>query len=118
VLVPPTALHRATAGDRTFFVYQHEKSGFSYAAAEAATGEYAPAISSLLTQLEPLLRGTAWQGAPCLNAWGASMDDVLLLPILRNLSCVKAVEWPPRVQAYVEQGCAAAGVNTFFATAC
>jgi len=104
--------------DVAFFKYQHEKAGFSYAQAEAAAGELAPVVSDLLVRLEPLLKGTAWQGAPCLNEWGASMDDVQLLPLLRNLSAVSAVQWPERVRAYVEAGCAAAGVRTFFATAC
>jgi len=104
--------------DVAFFKYQHEKAGFSYAQAEAAAGELAPVVSELLVRLEPLLKGTAWQGAPCLNEWGASMDDVQLLPLLRNLSAVSAVQWPERVRAYVEAGCAAAGVRTFFATAC
>ena len=46
------------------------------------------------------------------------MDDALLLPLLRNLSSVAALTWPAKVRAYVEQGCAAAGVETYFATAC
>ena len=44
------------------------------------------------------------------------MDDLLLLPLLRNLTCCKAIEWPPTAKAYVEQ-VEALGVATYFAHA-
>ncbi len=42
--------------------------------------------------------------APCLHEWGLSMDDALVLANLRNLSCVKGVDWPPKVRENLEVG--------------
>ena len=71
------------------------------------------------TSGEPEFVGGRWTtggGAPTLNAWGFTMDDLLLLPLLRNLTCCKAIEWPPTARAYVEQ-VEALGVATYFAHA-
>lgn len=44
-----------------------------------------------------MLRSESEEGSPCLNAWGLAIDDALVLAVLRNLSCVKGIEWPPKV---------------------
>ena len=36
-------------------------------------------------------------------AQNPSWDDVLLLPELRTLTCVKGLEWPPVLWAYVQE---------------
>ena len=36
-----------------------------------------------------------------------------VLPILRSLTCVEGIEFPPLVREYVEGGCEAAGVSLF-----
>ena len=41
------------------------------------------------------------------------MDDVLLLPDLRQLSCVAGVEWPTRVRAYLDGACAKAECKAY-----
>ena len=50
---------------------------------------------------------------PTLNAWGISIDDALVIPILRSLTCVKQLEMPTLIKKYVEVGCAKAGVSLF-----
>jgi len=56
-------------------------------------------VSEKLAELPALLRGEN-----CLNTWGFSIDDVLLLPLLRAFSCVKGVKFPPEVLAYLRLG--------------
>jgi len=46
------------------------------------------------------------------------MDDALVLPVLRNLSCVKRVDWPPKVWAYMKAACVKAGIPTYEDHAC
>lgn len=94
------------------------KQGFDYAAAEAATSSLLTEMATLLQELEPLLRGTTADGCPCLNVWGLSIDDVLVLPLLRNLTCVAGLEWPALARKYVEMGCKKGGVNLYSEYAC
>ena len=81
------------------------------AAAEAATEEFAGNVSALLLELEPMLLGEDG-GAPTLNA-SFSMDDITLLPLLRNLTSCKAIVWPPKAKAYV-MSVESYGVKTYF----
>jgi len=53
-------------------------------------------LNSKLSQVPALLHGR-----DCLNAWGWSMDDVLLLPLLRAFTSVKGAIFPPAVEAYL-----------------
>ena len=41
------------------------------------------------------------------------MDDITLLPLLRNLTSCKAIVWPPKAKAYV-MSVEAYGVKTYF----
>ena len=68
-------------------------------------------MSALLLELEPMLLGEDG-GAPTLNAT-FSMDDVTLLPLLRNLTSCKAIVWPPKAKSYV-MSVEAYGVKTYF----
>lgn len=43
---------------------------------------------------------------------------VQVVPVLRNLSVVKGIEWPDKVKAYYTQACAKAGVSTYEQYAC
>jgi glutaredoxin 2 len=53
-------------------------------------------LNSKLADVAALLRADG-----CLNSWGWSMDDVVLLPLLRAFTCVKGVELPPALAAYL-----------------
>jgi len=94
------------------------KQGFDYAAAEAATPSLLRDMATLLQELEPLLRGTTADGCPCINVWGLSIDDVLVLPLLRNLTCVAGLEWPTLARKYVEMGSSKGGVKLYSEYAC
>ena len=59
-------------------------------------------LNAKLAELPALLRGGS-----CLNSWGWSMDDVVLLPLLRIFTCVKGVELPASVEAYLRLGAGA-----------
>jgi glutaredoxin 2 len=92
--------------DAAYAVWKYTtKFEFDYADARARTSELLPKASALLSELVPLLRGVDASGAPCLNQWGYSMDDVQLLPELRQLSCVQGVEWPEAVRDYLDANC-------------
>lgn len=56
-------------------------------------------VNSKLAELPAML-----QGDGCLNSWGYSVDDVVLLPLLRVFTCVKGVELPPAVESYLFSG--------------
>ncbi|MEE6074877.1 glutaredoxin 2 [Avibacterium paragallinarum] len=43
-----------------------------------------------------------------------SMEDILLFPMLRNLTCVKGLNFPPKTRAYVETMAKLAQVELYF----
>mmetsp|Transcript_68174 Transcript_68174/g.154237 ORF Transcript_68174/g.154237 Transcript_68174/m.154237 type:complete len:273 (+) Transcript_68174:29-847(+) len=107
----------ATQADIDYMRWMHvAKQGFDYEAAEADTSKLTEELAPLLEELESMLHGTRVEdGSPTLQADGVlTMDDILIVPILRNLSCVKAINWPPKVRDYLEGVCSRANVPTFF----
>jgi len=106
--------------DVEYAVKKYTKMGFDYAAAEAETPQLVKQASILLAELEPMLLGHCHTvgGAPCLNKWGLGMDDVLVLPLLRNMTMVKDVVWPPKVHEYLASACAKARIDLFTKHAC
>jgi len=96
----------------------------SFAAAHARKGTVAPATGRLdvadwlveaekgtsqLDALAAMLGGVhPSDKSPCLNPWGFTVDDALVLPFLRNLKPTAAEldEWPAVVRAYLEMSCA------------
>jgi hypothetical protein len=91
----------------------------SFGAAVAKTKSVAPATSRAdvaawleapsADALEPLLLGVTADGAPCLNAWGLSIDDAIVLPVLTDL-LESGGDAPPKVCAYAEANLRMAGV--------
>ena len=91
----------------------------SFAAGVAKEGKIAPATgradvaewlaraggggerAALLADLSAMMRGCGETGAPCLNAWGFSMDDALVLPVLRDLAAGDLSDCPADVAAYL-----------------
>ena len=89
------------------------KMNFKYDEAMESTSELLLEMQALLQELEGMLRGRGADGEPYLNQWGFSIDDVKVLPILRNLTCVPGLTFPPRVKAYLELGCSKSGVSLY-----
>ena len=67
----------------------------------ATPQEDAAAIQALNAKLQEL--PALLHGGTCLNPWGWGMDDVLLLPWLRRLTCIKGVEFPPEIRTYMAE---------------
>ena len=82
--------------------------GFNYTEEDKKRAEHVTALEGHLRDLDSLLHSDK-----AVNAHGRSFDDIVLIPILRSLTSVKGVQWPEKVQRYVEQGCADAGVQTY-----
>jgi len=111
--------------DVAYAKWKYEKAGVDLAAAMAETDVWLKGLTPLLQELETMLMGeyqlgsTAADGTGvCLHEWGLSMDDAMVVPVLRNLSVVKGIEWPDKVKAYYTQACAKAGVSTYEQYAC
>jgi len=108
----------ASPSDVDYHKWKHAQGGFDYAEAEAASPALKEQVEALLLELDHLVRGQTREEAPCLNEWGFSMDDVLVLPHLRLLTCVAGVAWPPKVAAYLESASARGGMDLYTAEAC
>ena len=100
--------------DIEYAKWTHTRQGFDYRQAEDDTEKLLADMSVHFDALELLLRGADKDsGMPTLNAWGLSIDDALVIPILRSLTCVKQLEMPNLIKKYVEVGCVKAGVSLF-----
>jgi glutaredoxin 2 len=65
-----------------------------YEAAEDAAAT--AAVHAKLAELPYMMHGDK-----SLNKWGFGMDDFLLLPWLRRLTCIKGVAFPKKVHQYM-----------------
>jgi len=111
--------------DVDYALWRYQKMGVDIKAAEAETDVWLKGLTPLLKELDEMLlgeyqlSGSNEEGStPCLHPWGLSMDDIMVLPVLRNLSCVKGIEWPERVLAYMQKTCRQAGITTYEEHAC
>jgi len=87
---------------------------------QASYGDFAENLANtqtLLAQLhedfktlEPLILGEYASGKP-------SFEDIILFPILRNLTCVKGVQFPAKIAQYVENMADLTQVNLYFSQA-
>jgi glutaredoxin 2 len=46
-----------------------------------------------------------------------SLDDICLFPVLRNLTCVKSLVFPPKIKAYIQSMAKRSKVDLFFSKA-
>lgn len=74
----------------------------------AETAQY---VARLQPDLEHL--ATLIQSENALNGT-VSLEDILVFPMLRNLTCVRDVQFPPKVTAYLEKMSAQSGVALYF----
>ena len=78
-----------------------KKTGFVADEALAQTPALLQEMEVLLEELEGMLKGSE-----SVNPWGLGMDDIILLPDLRRLTCVKGLKWPAKVENYVNKALA------------
>ncbi|WP_416191196.1 GrxB family glutaredoxin [Neisseria sp. CCUG12390] len=99
----------ATAEAVKYFVDKKEKNIGSFETNLNKTAQYLERIHADLQELEALIskEGTGVDG-------GASMEDILLFPILRNLTVVRGIEWPQNVMDYLMRMSEACGVDLYF----
>ncbi|OCG49956.1 glutaredoxin, GrxB family [Gilliamella sp. Choc5-1] len=65
-------------------------------------------VSTVLNKLELLIVSSdACNGE-------LSLDDICLFPILRNLTCVKSLTFPPKIKAYIQSMASLSKVDLFF----
>lgn len=72
------------------------------------TATYLVRLHQDLENLVPLIKS-----AEALNVT-LSLEDIIVFPMLRNLTCVRDVQFPPEVLAYVEKMSAQSGVVLYF----
>ena len=92
-----------------YFTDKKEKSIGSFAANLEKTGQYVQRLNEDLAELETLM---AESGAGLNGEIG--MEDILVFPILRNLTVVRGVEWPQKIMDYLLRMSEASGVPLYF----
>lgn len=99
----------ATPEAVTYFVEKKEKTIGNFETNLNKTAQYLERINADLQELEGLIghEGAGMSGE-------ASMEDILLFPILRNLTVVRGIEWPQKVMDYVWRMSEASGVDLYF----
>lgn len=98
----------ATEAAVAYFVGKKEPNIGNFAENIAQTEQYLAALHADLAGLVALMA----DGSDGLNG-EVGMEDVLVFPVLRNLTVVKAIEWPPRVWNYVNTLAQKSGVNLY-----
>lgn len=87
----------ATQSAVDYFVKKKTESIGDFSQNLAKSAEYLAKLMQDLTILESLIVSKE-------SANGRlSLEDILLFPMLRNLTCVKDLSFPPKVKAYVEK---------------
>lgn len=92
-----------------YFTDKKEKSIGSFAANLNKTAQYLQRLQADLAQLETLTNdsGEGLDGE-------IGMEDILVFPILRNLTVVRGVEFPPKIMDYLLRMSEASGVPLYF----
>ena len=98
----------ATQSAINYFVTSKTKKIGSFDECLAQTDTLVSEISKLLNDLEPLII------SPQACNGQLSLDDICLFPVLRNLTCVKGLHFPPKVKEYIESMAKLTKVNLFF----
>lgn len=100
----------ATQSAVDYFVAKKERQIGSFAVHLLSTDRYLTQINAALQDVQTLLpAGAAW-----FNGAQAGMEDVLLFPLLRNLTMVRGIDWPPRLAEYLRHMSAQSGVELYF----
>lgn len=93
---------------RDYFENKKKNKSGSFAECLTKTEQTIKQVESVLANLEDVL-----VSADACNGT-LSIDDICLFPILRNLTCVKSLQFPAKVQAYIESMAKQSNINLYF----
>ncbi|MDO5059708.1 MAG: glutaredoxin 2 [Neisseria sp.] len=104
-----------------YFVQKKEKSIGSFAAHLNKTGQYVRRLNADLVALEDLISGYApfsLHGNASDESFSDGLDfgmeDIVLFPVLRNLTMVRGAVFPPKVAEYLWAVAERCGVDLYF----
>eukprot|EP00924_Labyrinthula_sp_SR-Ha-C_P000378 maker-scaffold_25-snap-gene-5.54-mRNA-1 protein AED:0.00 eAED:0.00 QI:104/1/1/1/1/1/2/121/234 len=95
--------------DITYMKSKYESQGFSFEDAEKNTESAIKSVEEMLKELDVMLFSEQ-----SVNSWGISMDDILLFPDLRSLTCVKNISWPEKTLKWINNLSSKAKVALYF----
>ena len=98
VRLEPPLPEFATAEAIAYFVQKKEQNIGSFEQNLAETNTYLERIHIALPELAALLGEQ-----PYLNGSAPGMEDIIIFPVLRNLTLVKGIAFPAKLQAYIER---------------
>ena len=98
VRLEPPLPEFATAEAIAYFVQKKEQNIGSFEQNLAETHTYLERIHLALPELAALLGGQ-----PYLNGSAPGMEDIIIFPVLRNLTLVKGIVFSAKLQAYLER---------------
>lgn len=99
----------ATQSAIDYFVAKKEKNIGSFAENLAKTDEYLAKLTDDLQALDALMLSEH-----ALNGQAPSMEDIIVFPILRNLSMVRGAAFTAKQRAYLDNMSRQSGVNLYF----
>ncbi|XXQ67465.1 glutaredoxin 2 [Neisseriaceae bacterium B1] len=99
----------ATQSAIDYFVHKKEAQFGSFADNLAKTDEYLAQIHADLQDLDVLIASPEYA-----NGQQESMEDILIFPVLRNLTMVKGIVFPEKTLAYIHTMSQKTGVNLYF----
>jgi glutaredoxin 2 len=114
--LPKEYVDFATQADRDYAMNKYIKKGFSYTNAQARTEE---ALAECAASLQAFEQEFLPNGEISLHGGTEyGMDDIVYLPDLRKLTCVKDLQIPAGVRKYVETAMNKGGVSLYNDWAC
>ena len=100
----------ATQNAIDYFIHKKQDSIDSFEQYLAKTAQYIAQAQTQLAQLSALLP----ENSIYLNGKDLSMEDIIIFPLLRNLSMVKGLIFPPNLLSYIQNMAKQANVNVYF----
>ena len=98
----------ATQSAIDYFVHKKEKTIGNFQTNMNKTGEYLKRLHADLADLEALIQSPAAIGGEL------GMEDIIVFPLLRNLTMVRGLEMPPKVLDYVQNMSEVSKVPLYF----
>merc|ERR1711879_220087 len=89
---------------------KYEKQGFNYLAAESKTPELLKQINPMLEEFSERILYDEYS----VNEFGFGLDDILVLPDIRTMTCVKGIVWPSKLKNYIKNSFCATRAQPYF----